>query len=174
MTDDTKRSYPPHPTHLGPRLTAVEQEQLWSACPFWHFRERLALALLLAMGLRLREVCALTWHDIQPSMLSVLGKDRQKRRVLLGTEIRLAMDSFVACYFSRDRDEHESLLALDELRLIEHIRVLGKRAGLDRPLSVHDLRRAAILRARAALRKGSGALASQKWSRQICSSQWRR
>ena len=157
LTDDNRRSYPPHPTHLGLPLTSAEQEQLWNACPFWHFRERLVLALLLEMGLRPREVCALTWQDIQPGALSVLGKGGQKRIVLLGNETKLAMDGFVACYFSRDRDEHESLLALDELRLIEHIRVLGKRAGLDRPLSVHDLRRAAILRARAALRKGSGA-----------------
>ncbi|HEV8190160.1 MAG TPA: hypothetical protein VGP82_01545 [Ktedonobacterales bacterium] len=38
------------------------------------------LALLLEMGLRPHEVCAVTFDDLQPAALSVRGKDGDTRR----------------------------------------------------------------------------------------------
>lgn|GEM_PF-6087300 len=70
-----------------------------------------------------------------------------------------ALDRYLASAFSNDRrrqDDHAALLGLDEADLAEHVRALGKRAGLDRPLSIHLLRRTAILRAWAVHRKEDG------------------
>jgi site-specific recombinase XerD len=108
------------------------------------------------MGLRPREACSLTFHDIHPGELSVLGKGGMMRTVSLGNETKLALDRYLASSFTRDRrhyGEHVALLGLDQAGLAEHVQALGKRAGLDRPLSVHRLRRTAILRAWAAHRK---------------------
>jgi integrase len=62
-----------------PALTLTEQQRLWDARPVQDVRERLVLALLVEMGLRSSEVCALTYQALQPGALSVLGKDGRVR-----------------------------------------------------------------------------------------------
>jgi site-specific recombinase XerD len=158
MTDGNRGSSS-RPSRLSPPLTPSEQERLWCACSLWYVRERLVLALLLEMGLRPREACSLSFHDIQPGELSVLGKDWHMRTVSLGNETKLALDRYLASAFSRDRrrqDEHAALLGLDEAGLADQVRALGQRAGLDHPLSVHRLRRTAIHRAWTVHRKEDG------------------
>ena len=54
------------------------------------------LALLLEMGLRPREVCALTWQDVQPGALTVMGKDGQMRTVSIGNKTKLALERYFA------------------------------------------------------------------------------
>ena len=148
---------PRAPLHVRPPLTPTDQQQLWDACLAWYPHERLVLTLLLEMGLRPREVCALTYHDLQPGALTVLGKDGRVRTIPIGDETQLALDRYLAATLPslrRRQDADAALVALDEADLAEMVRALGRRAGLNRPLSVHDLRHAAILRARAAYRKG--------------------
>ncbi len=59
-------------------------------------RERLVLALLLEMGLRPREVFALTFQALQPGALSVLGKDGRVRTMSIGKETQQALDRYLA------------------------------------------------------------------------------
>jgi integrase len=58
-----------------PTLTPAEQQLIWGASIPLPASERLALTLMLEMGLRPREVCALTCRAITPDALSVCGKD---------------------------------------------------------------------------------------------------
>lgn len=167
MTDDNedekrrehrRRLHAVRARHVRPALALAEQQRLYDAClPVWP-TERLVLALLLEMGLRLREVCSLTFDDLQPGQpdaLSVCGKDGRMRTALLGAATQQALDRYLAgawLRFRRREDEQAVLVNLDAAQLIDLVRSLGQRAGLEHPLSVHDLRRAAILRARAAYR----------------------
>ena len=160
-TDDNKRQEHRRRIHavrarrVRPALFLAEQQRLYDAClPMWP-TERLVLALLLEMGLRLREVCSLTFDYLQPGALSVCGKDGCVRTALLGAETQRALDRYLAGAwprFRRREDERAALVNLDAAQLIDVVRSLGQRAGLEHTLSVHDLRRAAILRARAAYR----------------------
>jgi integrase len=159
MTDGTRDYSSSHPSHLSLPLTSQEQVRLWDACSLGDFSERLVLSLLLEMGLRPREACSLTFHDIQQGELAVLDKDGQMRTVPLGNETKLALDRYLASPVAEDRrrqDGHTALLGLNEADLAEYVRALGKRAGLDRPLRVHLLRRTAKLRDWAANRKEDG------------------
>ncbi len=144
----------PH-THvlMRPPLTPEEQQLVWEASTSLTASELLALVLMLEMGLRPREVCALTYQAIEPDALSVCGKDGQIRMAPLGEETRQALDRSLAAQQIR-RQGAEALLRIDVASLAEMVRVLGRNAGLGRPLSTHDLRRAAIRRARAAHGKG--------------------
>jgi integrase len=152
-----RRNYAPRPLHLRPVLTSAEQQRLWDACLVWCPRERLVLVLLLEAGLCRREVCALTFHDLQPGALSIRGKDGRVRTMPIGNETKLALDRYLAAALPslrRHQDADAALVGLDEADLAEYVRALGKRAGLNRPLSSPDLRRAAIARAWAAHGKG--------------------
>ncbi len=132
-----------------PTLTPAEQQLVWKASTLLTASERLALALMLERGLRPREICALTYRAIASEVLSVRGKDGQIRRVPLGDATRQALDSYLRAYPPR-REGDEALLRLDVSSLAEMVRVVGRDAGLGRLLSMHDLRQAAIDRARAA------------------------
>ena len=77
MTHGNWRSYFPRVSRLSSPLILAGQERLWSACSPLDFREQLVLGLLLEMGLRSREVCALTVPDVQTGRLSVIGKSGQ-------------------------------------------------------------------------------------------------
>jgi site-specific recombinase XerD len=131
MTDGNRGSSS-RPSRLSPPLTPSEQERLWCACSLWYVRERLVLALLLEMGLRPREACSLSFHDIQPGELSVLGKDWHMRTVSLGNETKLALDRYLASAFSRDRrrqDEHAALLLISAPGTKASIRIVVSRRG---------------------------------------------
>jgi site-specific recombinase XerD len=140
------------PLQVRPPLTPTEQH-LWDTCPVQDVQERLVLALLLEMGLRPREVCALTTQALQQGALSVLGKDGCVRKMLIGDATQQALDRYLAAY-PPSKDDDGTLVRLDEASLAEMVQELGTRAGLSRPLSVHHPRYAAILRARAAHGKG--------------------
>jgi integrase len=139
---------------MRPPLTPAEQQLVWKASTtLLAASERLALALMLEMGLRPREVCVLTYQAIAPDALSVRGKEGKIRMVPLGEETRQALGRYLMAY-PPSRESDEVLLRLDVASLPEMVRALGRDVGLGRPLSVHDLRRAAIRRARATHGKG--------------------
>jgi|GEM_PF-3777531 len=157
MTDSdnasNRRIYSPQPLRSRLALTLTEQQRLWDACPVQDVRERLVLALLLEMGLRPCEVFALTYQALQPGALSALGKDGRVRTMSIGEATRQALDRYLAAYPPSQQGDG-LLVQVDEAGLAEMVRALGRRVGLGRPLSVHDLRYAAILRIRAAHGKG--------------------
>lgn len=160
MTDTSKRNYkdwPHRSIRMGPVLTRSEQCRLWVVAATLDVRGRLALALMLEMALRPREVCALTYGAIQPDALAVgTEKTGQVRMVPLGAETRYALDSYLAVY-PPNGETDRALLNVDVASLGAMVRALGRDASLDCTLSMHDLRRAAIRRARAALGKGDDA-----------------
>lgn len=157
MTESDKapnrRTYSPQPLRSRLALTLTEQQRLWDACPVQDVRERLVLALLLEMGLRPREVLALTYQALQPGALSARGKDGRVRTTPVGEATQRALDRYLAAYPPSQQGDG-LLVQVDEAGLAKIVRTLGRRAGLGRPLRVHDLRCAAILRIRAAHAKG--------------------
>jgi integrase len=157
MTDSdnasNRRIYSPQPLRSRLALTLTEQQRLWDACPVQDVRERLVLALLLEIGLRPREVFALTYQALQPGALSALGKDGRVRTMSIGEATQQALDRYLAAYPPSQQGDGP-LVQVDEAGLAEMVQALGRRVGLGRPLRVHDLRYAAILRTRAAHRKG--------------------
>lgn len=157
MTESDKASnrriYSLQPLRSRLALTLTEQQRLWHACRVQDVRERLVLALLLEMGFRPREVFALTYQALQPGALSALGKDGRVRTMSIGEATQQALDRYLAAYPPSQQGDGP-LVQVDEAGLAEMVRALGRRVGLGRPLSVHDLRYAAILRTRAAHRKG--------------------
>jgi site-specific recombinase XerD len=155
LREHRRRLHAVRARRVRPALTLGEQQRLWDACIVWWPTERLVLALLLEMGLRLREVCSLTFDDLQPGALSVGGKDGHVRMMPLGVETQQALDRYLSGAWPRfrlHRDEQAALVNLDAAQLVDLVQSLGQRADLEHPLSVHDLRRAAILHARAAYR----------------------
>jgi len=157
MTESDKapnrRTYSPQPMRSRLALTLTEQQRLCDACPVRDVRERLVLALLLEMGLRPREVLALTYPALQSGALSALGKDGRMRTMSIGKATQQALDRYLAAYPPSQQGDG-LLLQVDEAGLAEMVRALGRRAGLERPLRVHDLRYAAILRIHAEHTKG--------------------
>jgi site-specific recombinase XerD len=157
MTESAKASntriYSPQPLQSRLALTPIEQQRLWDACPMQDVCERLVLALLLEMGLRPPELFALTDQALQPGALSALGKGGRVSTMSIGEATQQALDRYLAAYPPIQRGDG-LLVQVDEAGLADIVLALGRRVGLGRPLSVHVLRYAAILRIRAALGKG--------------------
>ena len=65
----------------------------------------------------------------------------------VGAQTKLALDHYIASTFDTRQGHRTSLVGLDEAGIAEFVRALGMRSGFDRPLRVHQLRQAAILRA---------------------------
>lgn len=159
MTDTSKRtdkSWPHRRIRVGPVLTSAEQRRLWVVAASLDVRGRLAFTLLSEMALRPREVCGLTYGSIQPDALAVdTEKTARVRMAPLGAETRYALDGYLALY-PPNGEADRVLLQVDVVSLGAMVRALGRDADLDRTLSLHDLRRAAIRRTRAAYRKEHG------------------
>src|SRR5258708_36694657 len=81
----------PH-THvlMRPPLTPEEQQLEWEASTSLTASELLALVLMLEMGLRPHEVCALTCQAIKREALSMSPTGGQLRTAPLGEESRQA------------------------------------------------------------------------------------
>jgi integrase/recombinase XerC len=61
-------------------------------------RDRALLELFYSSGLRLSELCALRWHDLQleDGLVTVLGKGRKQRSVPVGSHARAALAAWRA------------------------------------------------------------------------------
>jgi integrase/recombinase XerD len=112
-----------------------------------HRRNHALLRLLYSAGLRVSELCALTWRDAQEradaGQVVVYGKGGKTRAVLLSTAtwqelvgLRESADSDAPVFRSR-KGGH-----LDESQILRIVRGASKRAGIDAPVSPHWLRHA--------------------------------
>jgi integrase/recombinase XerD len=110
-------------------------------------RNHALLRLLYSAGLRVSELCALTWRDVQErgdaGQVVVYGKGGKTRSVLLSTAtwqelvgLRDSADSDAPVFRSR-KGGH-----LDESQILRIVRGASKRAGIDAPVSPHWLRHA--------------------------------
>jgi len=110
-------------------------------------RNRMLLRLLYASGVRVSEVCSLTWRDVQPraegaGQLSIFGKGGKERTILLpaavyGELIRLRQGAPAEVAVFRSRKGGG---ALDTSQVLRIVQAAAKRAGLEAHVSPHWLR----------------------------------
>lgn len=114
-------------------------------------RNRAILTLLYASGVRVSELCALCWRDLQPNgdagQITVFGKGNKTRsiqlpesvwRLIIGMRGKSAMPDD-AVFRSRKRKNRGFLQPTAVLRIV---REAAKRAGIDLPVSPHWFRHA--------------------------------
>ena len=112
-------------------------------------RNRVILLLLYASGLRVSELCQLTWKDLKPrnesGQVTVLGKGGKTRTVLLPgavwneiMHLRLYAHSGDAVFCSREGDDKGR--HLDRTQVYRIVAAAAKRAGIEGKVSPHWLR----------------------------------
>jgi len=110
-------------------------------------RNRALLRLLYAAGLRVSELCALTWQHLQErdeaGQVTVLGKGGKTRTVLLSAATWQELrglggdgDAITAVFRSRKGG------ALGHSQVLRIVRAAARRAGIQAPVSPHWLRHA--------------------------------
>jgi integrase/recombinase XerD len=110
-------------------------------------RNRVLLRLLYASGVRVAEVCALRWMDVQDrkegaGQISVFGKGEKERQILLPASVYQELltlrggASADAPVFRSRKGGH----ALDTSQVLRIVRAATKRAGLEDKVSPHWLR----------------------------------
>ena len=112
------------------------------------YRDRAILRLLYAGGLRVSELCALTWKDLtsrhQSGQVTVFGKGGKTRTVLLPYGVWQEL-----CQLRGDRGSQEPVFPsqqrgghLDRTQVYRIVKAAAKRAGLEGNVSPHWLRHA--------------------------------
>jgi integrase/recombinase XerD len=112
-------------------------------------RNRAVLTLLYASAIRVSELCALAWRDLQPNgdggQITIFGKGSVTRAVQLPVsvwQLLLALrpkDAAPDDPVFRSRKQHGFLQPVAVLRIV---RAAAQRAGIDLPISPHWLRHA--------------------------------
>jgi len=112
-------------------------------------RDRILLKLLYCAGLRVSELCGMTWKDLSRSddgrgVVTVLGKGQKQRSIAIGVDLcrellSLRGDSAIDApmFSSRKLNGH-----LDPSQVCRIVNNAGKVADIDRPVSPHWLRHA--------------------------------
>ncbi len=114
-------------------------------------RNRVVLLLLYASGLRVSELCQLTWKDLKPrgesGQVTVLGKGSKTRTVLLPESVwneimqlrgsKSAGDAVFCSRMGDDKGRH-----LDRTQVYRIVAAAAKRAGIEAKVSPHWLRHA--------------------------------
>jgi integrase/recombinase XerD len=112
-------------------------------------RNRVILLLLYASGLRVSELCQLTWKDLKPrgdsGQVTVLGKGGKTRTVLLPVavwneimQLRGSKNAGDAVFPSRESDNLGR--HLDRSQVYRIVAAAAKRAGIEGKISPHWLR----------------------------------
>jgi integrase/recombinase XerD len=114
-------------------------------------RNRAILTLLYASGVRVSELCGLSWRDLQPNgeggQVTVFGKGGQTRAIRLPASVwkqlaalrTPAAGADDAVFRSRKIKDGGRLRTVAVLRIVRHA---AARAGIDLPVSPHWLRHA--------------------------------
>ena len=146
---------PPLKNRLAERiLTEDEVHRMLALEP--NKRNRAILRLLCSAGLRVSELCHLTWKDVQErrgtAQITIYGKGSKTRFILLseGTWKELealreesVIDAFIFHSFNRRTSTNVNLDGrIDASQVLRIVRAAAKRAGITRPVSPHWLRHA--------------------------------
>lgn len=137
---------PANKNRLAERILAEADVQRMLALEGCH-RNRVLLRLLYAAGLRVSELCGLTWRDTQErddaGQVTVFGKGGITRVILVSVATWRELKSLPdygdanAPVFRSRRGGH-----LDGSQVLRIVRAAAQRAGIDRPVSPHWLRHA--------------------------------
>lgn len=108
-------------------------------------RNRVLLLLLYASGVRVSELCALKWRDVQARddgcQITVMGKGGRTRAILLPSSVASAVFSL-----GEESNDNEPIFRsrknghLHPSQVMRIVRAAAKRAGIDKNVSPHWLR----------------------------------
>lgn len=131
------RQGPPRPRWLSEQ----EQERLQSALARAKPFPRVIALLMLQAGLRRQEVLSLTWGDITPSDIRVLGKGRRERKVPLTRPLAQALAAWKleATHRGLPAGPGDRVVPVSRETLTHHVHQLAKQAGIKR-FAPHQLR----------------------------------
>lgn len=114
-------------------------------------RNRALLTLLYASGVRVSELCALSWRDLQPAgdggQITVFGKGGKTRAIQLPASVWILLTELRSpgagadhpVFPSRKKKDGGRLQPLAVLRIV---RAAARRAGIELPVSPHWFRHA--------------------------------
>lgn len=136
-------SAPKTKDNLAARMLAVEEIKalLSAATPG---RDLCLLSLMYACGLRVSEVCALSWQDLRPrasgGQATVFGKGSKTRVVLIPASIWSALTRLPRSPHSDAVFVSRTGKALERTRVHRIVKACARRAGVDEKVSSHWLR----------------------------------
>lgn len=115
-------------------LSEQEQERLQSALARAKPFPRVIVLLMLQAGFRRQEVLSLTWGDITPSTIRVLGKGRRERKVPLSRPLAEALVMWRQETARRGlpADPADRVVPICRETLTHHVHQLAKQAGIKR------------------------------------------
>lgn len=122
-------------------LSEQEQERLQSALNRTNPLPRAIALLLLQAGLRRQEALSLTWGDITPGTIRVLGKGRRERKIPLARRLAEALAAWKqeALHRGLPAGPADRVLPISRETLTHHVHQLAKHAGIKR-FAPHQLR----------------------------------
>lgn len=125
-------------------LSEMELERIRLSCQT--VREKAMIEFLYSTGARVTEACTVKKEDVDfyKGEVVVLGKGNKHRKTYLNARSKLFLKQYLELrndeseyLFVSERKPHE---ALKKEAVERNIRIIGKRAGLDRPLTPHLFR----------------------------------
>lgn len=125
-------------------LSEMELERIRLSCQT--VREKAMIEFLYSTGARVTEACTVKKEDVDfyKGEVLVLGKGNKHRKTYLNARSKLFLKQYLELrndeseyLFVSERKPHE---ALKKEAVERNIRIIGKRAGLDRPLTPHLFR----------------------------------
>lgn len=110
-------------------------------------RDRAVLELLYASGLRVSEVCSLTLYSVDDTLIRVSGKGGKERIVPVSDRAIKALDRYLLEYRDAFASDKKAKLflnlkgkPLDRITLWKQVKILTKRAGIEKNVSPHTFR----------------------------------
>jgi integrase/recombinase XerD len=110
-------------------------------------RDRAILEMLYGTGMRVSELCQLTFYDLSDDTVRLFGKGRKERLVPVGKQTLSAVDRYLHFVRSKWNSEKEVHLfvssrgkPLDRMKVWKIVRYYVKKAGIDKKISPHTFR----------------------------------
>jgi len=133
---------------LVPEVLSMEEVEALLAQPqtadFLGARDKAALELLYATGMRVSELCKLHLSDLNDQFVKVKGKGKKERLIPVGKKAIAAVDHYLLHF--RGAGESPFLFLsprgkpISRVTLWGRVKIYGKAAGIAKTISPHTLR----------------------------------